>query len=71
MSVDRFWIAEVPGRYVKTMLVKARTRKEAEQKLRGGYTEDIECIGTEEHALFYGRILREDSKQPHPEDWNN
>lgn len=58
--VERFWIGTVTALSTKTVLVKAKSRKEAEEKLRQIPThEDVEGLDVnyEERAR---RILRED-----------
>ena len=59
---DRVWIGEVRGRYIRTVLVTAATRKEAEKKIRTprAYPNDIEDLSCNDYTPGPGRILRED-----------
>jgi hypothetical protein len=62
---ERYWIAEVPARAVKTMLIRASSRKEAEEKLRdrtGKYRDDIEGLNVHYQETGIGRIVGEDKK---------
>ena len=61
-KTTRRWIGEVPGRCVKTVLVNATSRKEAEMKLRNPceFPDDIEGVDVNYEAAGYGRIIRED-----------
>lgn len=53
------WIGEVRGRCVKTVLIPATSRKEAEQKLKDG-SPDIEGIDVHYTPCGPGRVLRKD-----------
>lgn len=58
----REWIGEIPCRAVKTVIVKARTFREAQQKIATG--EDVEGIDVHYSNVGKGRILCEDRPRP-------
>lgn len=62
MSVQRYWIGEVPARALKTVLIKAVSRKDAENKLRNAseYPEDIEGIDVSYEPSGIGKVICED-----------
>jgi hypothetical protein len=53
----KWWIAERCGRYRTTVLVRARSRKEAQIKLDAGAGDDI---NTEYYATGRAKVVRED-----------
>ena len=55
------WIAEIRGRYVKTVLIPAGSRSEAELKLRA-HARDIEDVSVEMTQTGIGRVIREDKE---------
>jgi hypothetical protein len=55
------WIGELKGRCVKTVLIPASSRKEAEKKLREG-SDDIEGIDVQYYAIGPGSVVREDKR---------
>lgn len=60
---DRYWIGEVRSRCVKTVLVKANSRKEAEMKIKNSaFDHDIEGIDVHYTPTGDGRIIREDKR---------
>lgn len=56
----RKWIAQIPGRCVKTVLIEAESRKEAEIKLREIGATGIEGIDVSFEQSGIGRVIRED-----------
>lgn len=62
MSEEKMWIGEIPGRYVKTVLIKAATFKEAQHKLRNAanYFGDIEDVDINCPDTCIGHVIRED-----------
>lgn len=56
---QRKWIGEIPGRCIKTVLIPAESRAEAERKLRE-CSDDIEGIDVSYQMTGYGRVIRED-----------
>ena len=62
MSKEKYWIGEIPARAVRTVLVKARTFREAQEKLKRG--EDVEGIDVKYQETGRGRIIREDRPSP-------
>ena len=59
---DRKWIGVVPGRYEKTVLVRASSFKEAQSKLNNPDhhgSEDVEGLDVS-YRPFKGKIIREE-----------
>lgn len=62
---EREWIGVVTGRVVRTVAIKANSRKEAEEKLKAFGGADIE--GLQDHYEETGRrVLRENKTLPPP-----
>ena len=59
----RQWIAEIPCRAVKTVLIRAASRKEAERKLIERKDEDIDGIDVHYGWVGKGRVICEDRKR--------
>ena len=61
---ERKWIAVIPARAVKTLLIRASSRKEAEHKLNNllDYPDDIEGIDVSYDQTGVGRVVREDRR---------
>lgn len=59
--MERLWLAEIHATCVKTVLVKAASRKEAEAKLRDNSApnEDFEGLDVKYTERGPGRIIRE------------
>lgn len=62
MKEERTWIVETPLRGVQYQLVKALSRKEAEEKMNkaSDYMEDIEDLDFQVTHHFKSKIIRED-----------
>lgn len=61
--VDRFWIAEIPVRATKVVLIPAPSFREAQAKLRAGdYPDGIDTINWRSGT---GRVVGEDKTREH------
>lgn len=67
--ITRMWIGQIRARAVKTVLIPASSRQEAERKLREG-SDDIEGIDVHCEETGPGRVIREDKpptrRKKHP-----
>lgn len=59
------WIAEIPCREIATMIVRAKSRKEAEHKLRhrSEYMNDFDGCGSRTEFVGVGKIVGRDGEK--------
>jgi len=60
---ERAWIAQRRSRAISTLLIRAESRKEAEEIAKRGHGEEIEGIDSDHYGYGPIKVLHEDKKR--------